>query len=275
MKKITLLILMLISFNTVFAQHPVMDLFFYENRFIRLPRPQVFKMEFSKEIYKSYTPALQVNHSTLLQQLNNLEPADYSLYKERPMDMQVLSEAYMPYFNVFAPMLQRVSPMALDFDESSLLELNPHMGLLTRGQQYTWPGMGGLNRISSTYLYQYDNWLIGGGAFAGTYFTPFNPSPKYMGGFHVTAAYEVNDLLTLRGWGSYTFYDKKERNNPHMLMNPFYNHTNVGGAFEFKVKDDFKMGFGLNYEYNPVRGKMDRQILISPAGKIGNIRISN
>lgn len=31
-----------------------------------------------------------------------------------------------------------------------------------------------------------------------------------------------------------------------MLMNPFYNHTNVGGAFEFKVNDSgFRVGVGL------------------------------
>ena len=29
-------------------------------------------------------------------------------------------------------------------------------------------------------------------------------------------------------------------------MNPFYNHTNVGGAFEFKVNDSgFRVGVGV------------------------------
>ena len=77
-----------------------------------------------------------------------------------------------------------------------------------------------------------------------------------MGGFNAMASYDVTDWMTVRGWGQYTFYDHNERNNPHMLMNPFYNHTNVGGAFEFKVNDSgFRVGVGVNYEYNPIRGK--------------------
>ena len=90
------------------------------------------------------------------------------------------------------------------------------------------------------------------------------------------ASYDVTDWMTVRGWGQYTFYDHNERNNPHMLMNPFYNHTNVGGAFEFKVNDSgFKVGVGINYEYNPIRGKMERQFMFYPAGKIGTFRIGN
>lgn len=90
------------------------------------------------------------------------------------------------------------------------------------------------------------------------------------------ASYDVTDWMTVRGWGQYTFYDHNERNNPHMLMNPFYNHTNVGGAFEFKVNDSgFRVGIGINYEYNPIRGKMERQFMFYPAGKIGTFRIGN
>ena len=97
-----------------------------------------------------------------------------------------------------------------------------------------------------------------------------------MGGFNAMASYDVTDWMTVRGWGQYTFYDHNERNNPHMLMNPFYNHTNVGGAFEFKVNDSgFRVGVGGNYEYNPIRGKMERQFMFYPAGKIGMFRIGN
>ena len=61
-----------------------------------------------------------------------------------------------------------------------------------------------------------------------------------------------------------------------MLMNPFYNHTNVGGAFEFKVNDSgFRVGVGVNYEYNPIRGKMERQFIRSSDLASGMFRIGN
>ena len=94
-----------------------------------------------------------------------------------------------------------------------------------------------------------------------------------MGGFNATASYEATDWLTLRGWGQYTFYEKRERSNPQMLLNPFYNHTSVGGAFEFKVKEDFGIGVGVNFEYNPWSRRMDPQFLVYPALKNKNIRI--
>ena len=59
------------------------------------------------------------------------------------MDMQVLSAAYRPFFNPFTPMLRRVSPMALDFQEASFTPISETTGLLTVGEQFTWPGVGG------------------------------------------------------------------------------------------------------------------------------------
>ena len=37
----------------------------------------------------------------------------------------------------------------------------------------------------------------------------------------------------------------------------------------------FRVGVGVNYEYNPIRGKMERQFMFYPAGKIGMFRIGN
>ena len=166
--------------------------------------------------------------------------------------------------------------MALDFHEVSVVPVSEQVAFITSGQQYTWPGVGGLTRINTELLWTHDRFSLSGGAFGGRYFTPFNPSPQFMGGFNAMASYDVTDWMTVRGWGQYTFYDHNERNNPHMLMNPFYNHTNVGGAFEFKVNDSgFRVGIGINYEYNPIRGKMERQFMFYPAGKIGTFRIGN
>ena len=94
-----------------------------------------------------------------------------------------------------------------------------------------------------------------------------------MGGVNATVSIEVVDWMTVKGWGQYAFYQKGERMNPHMLLNPYYNHTSVGGAFEFKVKDNFSFGVGVNYEYNPWNKRMDPQFLFYPAFKGKNIRI--
>ena len=94
-----------------------------------------------------------------------------------------------------------------------------------------------------------------------------------MGGVNATVSIEVVDWMTVKGWGQYAFYQKGERTNPHMLLNPYYNHTSGGGAFEFKVKDNFSFGVGVNYEYNPWNKRMDPQFLFYPAFKGKNIRI--
>ena len=58
-----------------------------------------------------------------------------------------------------------------------------------------------------------------------------------------------------------------------MLRNPFFYHTQVGGAMEFKITDNFWMGAGVNYEYNPVRRKMEPQFLVYPVFKSGRFKI--
>lgn len=243
-----------------------------EGKMVAMPKRAVFDFNIPKLSYKSYTPSMrQVMDAKLKEYAPDMTPS----LDERPMDMQILSEAYRPFFNEFAPMIRRVSPMAFDFNETSITQINDQFSFIVTGQQYTWPGMGGLTRVSPELVWQKEKWTLSGGAFAGRYFTPFNPTPDYMGGFNVMAAYEATDWLTLRGWGQYTFYSEKESKNPHMLMNPFYNHPGVGGAFEFKVNDGLKFGVGVNYEYNPVRGKMERQFLFHPGGKIGRISFGN
>ena len=241
-----------------------------EGKITAVPKFRTLDFNIPEYSYKTYTPS---RLTELEKKLREFTPDFPPQVDERPMDMQVLSLAYRPFFNVFAPMIRRVSPMAFDFQEFSFTPISETTGMLTVGEQYTWPGAGGLTQISSSLVWQQDRWTLTGGAFAGRYFTPFNPSPDFMGGFNATASYEATDWLTLRSWAQYTFYEKKERSNPQMLLNPFYNHTSVGGAFEFKVKDDIGIGIGVNFEYNPWNKRMDPQFLIYPALKNKNIRI--
>lgn len=241
-----------------------------EGKMIAVPKRVTFNLNLPKFTYFTYTPS---ERQFIESKLKEFMPDMPSSYQERPMDMQVASDAYKPFFNVFTPMIRRVSPMALDFDETSITPIDDHLAVVVRGQQYTWPGVGGITRINPQLLWQNDRVSVIGGLFAGRYFTPFNPSPQLTGGFNLLTSYEVNDLITLKAWGQYAFYNENEQRNPHMLMNPFYNHTSVGGALEFKVTDDFKVGVGMNYEYNPVRGKMEPQYLIYPTGKSGRIKL--
>ena len=241
-----------------------------EGKVTAVPKFKQFDFNIPEFSYKTYTPSLRTE---LEKKLREFTPDFPEIQDQRPMDMQVLSAAYRPFFNPFTPMLRRVSPMALDFQEASFTPISETTGLLTVGEQFTWPGVGGLTRVSSSLVWHQDRWTLTGGAFAGRYFTPFNYSPDFMGGVNATVSIEVVDWMTVKGWGQYAFYQKGERTNPHMLLNPYYNHTSVGGAFEFKVKDNFSFGVGVNYEYNPWNKRMDPQFLFYPASKGKNIRI--
>ena len=81
------------------------------------------------------------------------------------------------------------------------------------------------------------NWSLYGGGFGGRFFSPFNPSPGITAGANVQVEYQPTDWLKLKGWGQYAYY-ADEYNNPHMLRNPFFYHTQVGGSMEFKVTDN-------------------------------------
>ena len=241
-----------------------------EGKLTAVPKFKALDFNIPELSYKTYTPSKLTEFK---KKLREFTPDFPQIHDERPMDMQVLSQAYRPFFNVFTPMIRRISPMALDFQEFDFTPISETTGLLTVGEQFTWPGVGGLTRVSSSLVWQQDRWTLTGGAFAGRYFTPFNYSPDFMGGVNASVSFEASDWLTLRGWGQYAFYQKGERTNPHMLLNPYYNHTSVGGAFEVKVAEGFRVGVGINYEYNPWNRRMDRQFLVYPAFNNKNIRI--
>lgn len=240
-----------------------------EGKILIIPREKHYELNLPKFSYKSYTPA-----STRLieSKLQEFMPGQPLRADERPMDMQIASAAYRPYFNVFTPMLRQVSPMALDFNETSVIPLNDHFSFVVNGRQYTWPGAGGLTEITPELMWQNERWMLSVGGFAGKFYTPFNPSPALTGGAHVQARYAVTEWMALRGWGQYAAYGDEEK-NPHMLLNPFYNHTSVGGALEFNFTENFGVGFGVNYEYNPIRRKMEPQYLVYPIFRSKNIRI--
>lgn len=241
-----------------------------EGKLTAIPRYKTFELKMPKYSYLSYTPSSMLSIDSKLRQFH--PDITTTGLDERPMDMQVLSEAYKPFFNVFSPMLRRVSPMAFDFSETSVTPISETTAFVVNGQQYSWPGAGGLTTVSPTLVWRQDKWTLSGGAFAGRFFTPFNYSPGYMGGVNAMASYEATDWLTVKAWGQYAQYGKDEKYNPHMLLNPFYNHTNVGGSMEFKITENFGIGMGVNVEYNPWNRKMEPQYLVYPVFKSGRFK---
>lgn len=256
-------------FTTVRAQSDLVLTMNKEGKIIAIPRKNHYELNIPPWSYKSYTPS---SSREIESKLRQFVPDIPSTPDERPMDMQVQSAAYRPYFDVFTPMLQQVSPMALDFNETSVVSINDDLYFLTNGRQYTWPGAGGLTVVEPSLAWRTGRWTLSVGAFGGKFYTPFNVSPKLMGGVNAQVKYEATDWLALRAWGQYATYGN-ENENPHMLLNPFYNHTSVGGAMEFKFNDNFGIGAGVNYEYNPIRRKMEPQYLIYPIFRSRNIRI--
>ncbi|MDL2208096.1 hypothetical protein LJB97_00565 [Parabacteroides sp. OttesenSCG-928-O15] len=271
MKKIFLILTFCGIAGQLFGQSDYQFFFDKEGKMFVLPRIKNYELKIPEIKMESYTPASTLRLDI---QLNSFTPEfTQTLFDERPMDMQILSEAYRPFFNVFAPMLRKVSPMAFDFHETKVVPLTDNSTFLISGHQYTWPGAGGFTSIVPAYAWQSGNWTLTGGGFAGRFYTPFNASPAYNAGANVGARFEINDRMAIRGWGQYTHYFGEEKNNPHMLMNPFFYHTGAGGAFEFKFNDDFGVGVGVNYEYNPRRRRMEPQYLIYPVFNSKTIQI--
>lgn len=99
-------------------------------------------------------------------------------------------------------MLRRVSPMALDFHEVSVVPVSEHLAFITSGQQYTWPGVGGLTRINTELLWTHERFSLSGGAFGGRYFTSFNPSPEIYGWLQCNGQLRPDGLDDSQGMGA-------------------------------------------------------------------------
>lgn len=262
MKKICGLILLLIlGVQTSLAQSDLVFMLNKEGKIIAVPKYVSFDFNIPKFSYQTYTPATTRLIDDILKAYEPFTPLTMD---ERPMDMQILSAAYDPFYNVYTPMLKKVSPMAFDFVETEFVPLNENLTVAVTGSQYTWPGAGGITTIAPALRWQDGPWGINGGVFAGRYYTPFNISPDYVTGGYMETSFQATDWLKVNAWGRYANYFGDERKNPHMTMNPFYYHNTVGASLEFKIKENFSMGAGLQYEFNPMRRKWERQLLIFP-----------
>ncbi|MDD4515526.1 hypothetical protein [Massilibacteroides sp.] len=232
-----------------------------EGKIIALPKYVEFNFNIPEFSYKSYTPA---STRMITEQLKTYEPGTTTKLDERPMDMQVMSGAYKPYYDEFALMKKRVSPTVFDFEEVEFFPLNENLMFSVAGQQQTWMGLGGQTSINPDLTWHSGPWEIGGGGYVARYFTPFNMSPGLVSGANTHASFQATDWLKVRAWGQYAGYANKEWSNPHMAMNPLFYHNNIGGALEFRLNKDLSIGAGMQYEFNPMKNKWERQFLLFP-----------
>lgn len=221
--------------------------------------------------YKTYKPS-DVRMEKLSMEQKSF-PSEYlPVLMERPMDMNVLSEAYKPFFNIYTPMLRRVSPMALDFDEYAIYPVGVNGAFMVNGRQFSWPAIGGTTTAEAAIAWTNERLTVSGGLFAGRYYSPYVSSPGFIGGININTRYEVNDWLALRGWGQYSYSDKNGK-DPFLQMNPLLNQTNLGGAVEFKVGDNAGFGIGVNFQRNNFNNRMERQYIFYPDFGGGNDKI--
>lgn len=242
-----------------------------EGKLIAIPKPKTYHLTLPDFDFNTYLPSSTVKIDTKI--LEFIPEYSVTGIAERPMNMQILSEAYRPYFNVYRPMLQKVNPIAFDFNEISITPLNENLLFAINGRQYTWPGAGGLTTINPAMIWQANRLTVTGGGFASRFFTPFNLSPEYSVGLNTQLRYDLHERVALRAWGQYAHFFKQEDNNPHLIMNPFFYQTNIGGAAEFKITDDFGIGMGVNYEYNPRRRRLEPQYLLYPVFGNGKFQV--
>jgi hypothetical protein len=242
-----------------------------EGKVIALPKYKTYELAMPAYSFKLHAPSSGMDMDVKWQEF---VPGFQLSLNDRPMDIQVLSAAYRPFFDIYAPMMRAVSPTAYDFTETSVFPVNKNVAFFATGSQSTWPGLGGMTTINPGMIWQQSNWTVTGGVFGGRFYTPFNLHPGYMAGANLHVRYDVNERLALRTWGQYAFYGEGENYNPYMLQSPFYNHTGVGGAAEFMLNESFGVGAGVNYEYNPFKRRMEPQYLLYPVFKNKHIKIS-
>lgn len=284
MRKICFVMMGILCLFRIVAQTQRTEFALYldkEGQIKAMPKPKQFKLDIPVLDFNSYQPATTSKLDFLMMQVD----ADYmsTSLDERPMNMQILSLAYRPYFNVYAPMLRKVSPMAFDFIEVSATPLSEKTSFYVSGSQQTWPGLGAVNTVSTHIAHREGAFTLVGGGTAGRYFTPFNPHPGFLATANLQLIYDPTEWMRIRTWGQYAYYYATENpynkhlvenDNPHIMLNPFMPHTSVGTAMEFKLNDNVGVGVGVNYQYNHWQNRMERQVLLYPVFRSNQFKIS-
>lgn len=153
MKRGISLIILLLCALCLQAQSDLTWIRTKEGRMVAVPKRAVFDLNLPKFTYKSFTPSdRQLIEAKLREFIPDL-PVQSAYEQERPMDMIISSAAYQPFFNPYTPMLRRVSPMALDFHEVSIIPVSEQVAFITSGQQYNTHGPASVVLPGSTRNY--------------------------------------------------------------------------------------------------------------------------
>ena len=76
-----------------------------EGKIIVLPKNKTYELNIPKASYKTFTPAGTRDIDIKLREFTPDIP--HTSLQERPMDMQISSAAYQPFFNVYTPVHDR------------------------------------------------------------------------------------------------------------------------------------------------------------------------
>ncbi|MDR0995797.1 MAG: hypothetical protein LBL81_05855 [Tannerella sp.] len=217
----------------------------------------------------------------LTSSLNTSAPGADSLYtkgnywfdEDLPRDRQVLSDAYRPFYDPFAPMYLRMLPTAWDFQEASVVPINEKTALVAIGRRETWPLLGGVTDLNAGLFWQSGRLSISGGLLGGAYSTPLSPAASLMTGANLQVRYTLNDRLALRAWGQYLYYAPGERRNFYLNNSPFFQTSGYGAALEYMLTEHFGLGGGVEGNFNYLKGRMEYRPIVYPIFKVGKFKI--
>lgn len=283
MRKLNIFIGLLVwSICYCFAQSRLKFIVDKEGKLYAIPTEINYAIQIPEATYKSYIPISEQNrqllerYTDIYQKYMDLAEQSIALgflsspEVDRPMNMNTLSKAYQPFFNPYASMLRHTNPMAFDYNEYAFYPIGDLSLFEINSMQSTWPGSGGINIVNAAISQSFGTFTLSGGAFGGRFYTPYTPNAALFGGFSLLAQYQMTDWMTFKVWSSYAFYEKKQIYptsliaDPFMVLNPELNRTSVGGAMEFKLGDNISFGIGVNFDYDPLRGKMRPQYFFYP-----------
>lgn len=144
-----------------------------------------------------------------------------------------------------------------------LWQASPRFALSTglSGSKYNWGMAGSFNSYNIHTQAQWqvnDRLSVAGGVGATRY--DFFRGGQTQYNFSGSLSYQLNDRITLRGFGQYSL------NHPTILDQPGTEWSNktYGGAMEFRITDRFGVGVGAERTFNPWRGKWETHPIFYP-----------
>lgn len=147
-------------------------------------------------------------------------------------------------------------------------QLSPALHLNTYHGSEIYPGLGAVTPVSAAVTWFPNNRLaITGGMYvAKMFYHPSQLSPFTDGGVNLDVQYMVNDWLTFRAFGNYSFTDQMNTNIP-----AFFPQNVVGGGARVMFNEHVGVEGGMMF--HQYGGRMRPGVYIAPVFKAGNVKI--